>query len=146
MNGFDVIGYARKSPTKISDCNELFCQTREEREREREITKNMISCLQSRSQVKDAYVSPSGCSKSPVAARDMTTNKDYTNISGCIRYTQYNFYKNGKFRETMIRSINTLFMYLSSTTKQVCLIIVDYAALSTDPDNILLLVKCVFIP
>lgn len=46
----------------------------------------------------------------------------------------------------MILSINTLFdsallNYLSSTTKKVCLVIVDYAALSTDPHDILLLIK-----
>ena len=43
MDGFDVIDYARKSPTKISD-DEL-----------KEIIKNMISCLQSRSKVTDVY-------------------------------------------------------------------------------------------
>lgn len=51
----------------------------------------------------------------------------------------------------MIRSINNLFdsaslTCLSSTTKKICLVIVGYAALSTDPDDILLLVKYVFIP
>ncbi|KAG2219380.1 hypothetical protein INT45_006088 [Circinella minor] len=117
MDGFDVIGYARKSPTEISD-DEL-----------KEIIKNMISCLQSRSQVTDVYVSPSSRSKSPIAARDMTTDKDYTDkdytdISGCC-----------------IGNTQSLLTYLSSTTKQVCLVIVDYAALSTDPHDILLLVK-----
>lgn len=51
----------------------------------------------------------------------------------------------------MIRSIKNLFdsallTRLSSKTKKVCLVIVDYAALSTDPDDILLLVKYVLIP
>ncbi|KAG0885801.1 hypothetical protein G6F15_003898 [Rhizopus arrhizus] len=69
------------------------------------------------------YVSPSSCSKSPIAARDMTTDKDYTDISGCVGNTQSSL------------------MCLSSTTKKICLVIVGYAALSTDPDDILLLVK-----
>ena len=79
MDGFDVIGYARKSPTEIAD-DEL-----------KEIIENMISCLQSRSQVTDVYVSPNSCSKSPIAARDMTTDKDYTDISGCVGNTQSKF-------------------------------------------------------
>ncbi|CEG71606.1 hypothetical protein RMATCC62417_07312 [Rhizopus microsporus] len=83
----------------------------------------MISCLQSRSKVIDVYVSPSSPSKSPIAERDMTTDKDYTDISGCAGNTQ------------------SLLTCLSTTTKKVCLVIVDYAALSTDPDDILLLVK-----
>ncbi|KAG2227196.1 hypothetical protein INT45_008440 [Circinella minor] len=112
MDGFDVIGYARKSPTEISD-DEL-----------KEIIKNMISCLQSRSQVTDVYVSPSSRSKSPIAASDMTTDKDYTDISGCC-----------------VGNTQSLLTYLSSTTKQVWLVIVDYAALSTDPHDILLLVN-----
>ncbi|KAI9277402.1 hypothetical protein BY458DRAFT_104855 [Sporodiniella umbellata] len=111
MDGFDVIGYARKSPTKISD-DEL-----------KEIIKNMISCLQFRSQAIDVYVSPSSRSKSPIAAKSMTTDKDYTDIRDCVGNTQ------------------SLLTYLSSTTKKVCLVIVDYAALSTDLDDILLLVK-----
>lgn len=111
MDGFEVIGYARKSPTEIPE-DEL-----------KEILKNMISCLQSRSQVKDVYVSPSSRSNSPIAARDMKTIKDYTDLSGCVGNTQ------------------SLLNYLSSTTKKVCLVIVDYAALSTDPHDILLLIK-----
>lgn len=111
MDGFDVIGYARKSPTKIPE-DEL-----------KEILKNMISCLQSRSQVKDVYVSPSSRSNNPIAGRDMKTIKDYTDLSGCVGNTQ------------------SLLNYLSSTTKKVCLVIVDYAALSTDPHDILLLIK-----
>lgn len=40
---------------------------------------------------------------------------------------------------------SALLKYLSSTAKKVCLVIVDYAALSIDPDDTLLLVKYVFI-
>lgn len=47
MDGFEVIGYARKSPTEIPE------------DKLKEILKNMISCLQSHSQVIDVYVSPS---------------------------------------------------------------------------------------
>ncbi|KAI7896634.1 uncharacterized protein EV154DRAFT_535603 [Mucor mucedo] len=83
MDGFDVIGYARK--------------------------------------MKDVYVSPSSRSKSLIAARDMATDKDYTDVRGCVGNTQ------------------SLLKYLSSTTKKVCFVIVYYAALSTDPDDILLL-------
>ncbi|KAI8334481.1 hypothetical protein BD560DRAFT_378436 [Blakeslea trispora] len=83
----------------------------------------MISCLQSRSQVTDVYVSTNSRSKSPIAARHMTTNKDFTDIRDCVENTQ------------------SLLTYLSSTTKKVCLVIVDYAALSTDPHDIMLLIK-----
>jgi hypothetical protein len=65
-NGFDVLGYTRKSPTNIPD------------ERRKQILTNMISCLQSRSQVTGVYISPSSYSKSPIAGRDMTTDNDYT--------------------------------------------------------------------
>jgi hypothetical protein len=51
----------------------------------------------------------------------------------------------------MILSINTLIdlallVMLATTGIGVCLVIVDYAALSTDPEDILLLLKYVFIP
>lgn len=97
MDGFDVIGYAenatpvyiqvaiclirlaRKSPTKISG-DEL-----------KKIIENMISYLQSRSKVIDVYVSPNIYSKNPIAARDMTMDEDYTDISGCVGNTQCKF-------------------------------------------------------
>ncbi|KAI8884639.1 hypothetical protein K501DRAFT_128239, partial [Backusella circina FSU 941] len=59
IDGFKIIGYARKSPTEILNA-ELEA-----------IIRNMISCLQSRSQVTDVYVSPRCCSKNPITARDM---------------------------------------------------------------------------
>ncbi|KAI7849803.1 hypothetical protein BDC45DRAFT_266637 [Circinella umbellata] len=83
----------------------------------------MILCMQSRSQVTNVYVSPRSHSKSPIASRDSTNEQDFTDINGCVGNTQ------------------ALLNYLSSTTRLVCMVIVDYAALSTDPDDIVRLVK-----
>ncbi|KAI9263374.1 hypothetical protein BDA99DRAFT_422976, partial [Phascolomyces articulosus] len=59
-DGYDVIGYARKSPANLRD-DVLDA-----------IIKKMIICLQSHSQVTDVYVSPNSRSKSPITSRDST--------------------------------------------------------------------------
>ncbi|KAG2220007.1 hypothetical protein INT45_010375 [Circinella minor] len=74
-------------------------------------------------QVTDIYVSPSSRSNTPIASRDSTNEQDFTDISGCVGNTQ------------------ALLKYLSSTTKLVYIVIVDYAALSTDSDDILRLIR-----
>lgn len=74
-----MIGYVRKSPSKQPS------------DGLKETIKKTISCLQSRSQVTDIYVSPSSRSKSPIASRDMITDESYTDISGCVGNTQSKF-------------------------------------------------------
>ncbi|KAG1175249.1 hypothetical protein G6F46_012331 [Rhizopus delemar] len=114
MDGFEVFGYARKSPHKLSS------------EALKKNLQNMITCLRHRSLVEAVYVSPNSLAKSPIVSRDMSNTDEelvQMELDNCAGSTQ------------------TLLAYLSSTEKKVCLIIVDYAALSTKSADVLALVK-----
>ncbi|RCH88804.1 hypothetical protein CU097_010506 [Rhizopus azygosporus] len=85
----------------------------------------MIECLRERSLVDFVYVSPQSYAGSPINSRDMPNTVEELEkmeLRHCAGSTQ------------------TLLSKLSANTKKVCLVIVDYAALSTDADDIRTLV------
>ncbi|KAI7859247.1 hypothetical protein BDC45DRAFT_432964 [Circinella umbellata] len=115
---FEVFGYARKSPHNLS-CESL-----------KKNLQNMIDCLRHRSLMESVYVSPNSLAKSLISSRDMSnTDEKLTQmkLGHCSGSTQ------------------TLLKHLSSTEKKVCLVIVDYAALSTVPADVQALIKLVLL-
>ncbi|ORY92018.1 hypothetical protein BCR43DRAFT_527319 [Syncephalastrum racemosum] len=76
---------------------------------------NMIACLRTRSLVDRVYVAPNTSAKSPIASRDMDRNGELLLELGLEDY---------------------LLMHLAITTAKVCLVFVDYAALSTKADDV----------
>ncbi|KAI8098320.1 uncharacterized protein B0P05DRAFT_460701, partial [Gilbertella persicaria] len=114
IDGFEIIGYARKSPGELlNDGRKANLQ-------------NMINCLKERSLAELIYVSPQCLAGSPIASRDMPNavkEPETMELNYCAGSTQ------------------TLLSKLSANIKKVCLVIVDYAGLSTNPDDIRTLVK-----
>ncbi|KAG2222274.1 hypothetical protein INT45_006953 [Circinella minor] len=106
---FEVFGYTRKSPHNLS-CESL-----------KKNLQNMIDCLRHRSLVESVYVSPNSLAKSLISSRDMSNTDE--------KLTQMKL-------DHCAGSTQTLLKHLSSTEKKVCLVIVDYAALSTVPADV----------
>ncbi|KAI9358399.1 hypothetical protein BD770DRAFT_320880 [Pilaira anomala] len=114
-DGFEIIGYARKSPGEQSN------------DKRKANFQNMINCLRKRSLAELIYISPQCLAGSPIASKDMpdvVEELEKMELNYCTGSTQ------------------TLLSKLSANIKKVCLVIVDYAGLSTNPDDIRTLVVC----
>ena len=82
MDGFEVLGYARKSPHNLSS------------EALKTNLQNMIDCLRHRSLVESVYVSPNSLAKSLISSRDMSnTDEKLTQMEPdhCAGSTQSKF-------------------------------------------------------
>ncbi|PHZ07179.1 uncharacterized protein RHIMIDRAFT_316939 [Rhizopus microsporus ATCC 52813] len=73
-NGFEIVGYARKSPSNDKNENRV------------KLLQKMVDNLQSRSLTTRIYVSFSSCASTPFSERDTTTNKSMiaklSNVNG----------------------------------------------------------------
>ncbi|KAG0950625.1 hypothetical protein G6F57_006080 [Rhizopus arrhizus] len=102
MDGFEVLGYARKSLHDLSS------------KALKKNLQNMLTYLRSRSLVGSVYVSPKSLAKRPTISRDMSN---------------------------MDEELTQMELDSYAGNMQMCLVTVNYAALSTKPADVLALVK-----
>lgn len=91
-DGFEIIGYARKSPGELSN---------DEREAN---LQNMIDCLRERSLAELTYVSPQCLAGSPIDSRDMPNaaeELEKMELNYCAGSTQSKFWIYGNVRRTI---------------------------------------------
>lgn len=89
-DGFEVVGYVRKSPGKLS--NDAL----------KDNLQKMIECLRERSLVEFVYVSPQSCAGSPIDSRDMSNTVEgleKMELRHCAGSTQSKFQRNGMLEE-----------------------------------------------
>lgn len=111
-NGYEIIGYARKSPTG----EDVACRTR--------LLKSMISNLKERSFTTKIFVSPCSWASTPLASRDLLPNSeailDDLSVDG---------------------NTQDLLTYLKSVNHDVCLVSIDFAGITTRSEDIVKLVE-----
>ncbi|RCH80362.1 hypothetical protein CU098_005056 [Rhizopus stolonifer] len=111
-NGFEIIGYARKSPTNEDVDN----RTR--------LMKSMITNLKERSLATKIFVSPCSWASSPLQSRDLQSNsQDILNNLSVDGNTQ------------------DLLTYLKGIDHDVCLVTIDFAGITTRSQDIVNLVE-----
>ncbi|KAI8889955.1 hypothetical protein K501DRAFT_290645 [Backusella circina FSU 941] len=111
-NGYEIIGYARKSPTG----EDVTCRTR--------LLKSMISNLKERSFATKIFVSPCSWASTPLESRDLQPNSqaimDDLSVDG---------------------NTQDLLTYLKSVSHDVCLVTIGFAGITTRSEDIIRLVE-----
>ncbi|KAI9487111.1 MAG: hypothetical protein EXX96DRAFT_551861 [Benjaminiella poitrasii] len=111
-NGYEIIGYARKSPTG----EDVTGRTR--------LLKSMISNLKERSFATKIFVSPCSWASTPLESRDLQPNSqaimDDLDVDG---------------------NTQDLLTYLKSVSHDVCLVAIDFAGITTRSEDIIKLVE-----
>ncbi|KAI9017929.1 hypothetical protein CLU79DRAFT_762270 [Phycomyces nitens] len=101
-NGCEIVGYARKSPSKDKLENRV------------KLLQKMVNNLENRSLTSRIFVSFSSCASTPFSERDTTTNKSVlaklSNVNG---------------------DTQDMLHYLQSAQHDICLVSIDYAGLTS---------------
>jgi hypothetical protein len=125
--GYDITGYIRKSPGD------------EVEEKRIELLNRMVECLTERSLTDKVFASPWCLANEPLATRDLTEKaeiiKKLKGVKGNTQGMSIHMHIHSNLPDSKYISLD-LFNYLSSTKKDVCLVAIDFAGLSTDHDDI----------
>lgn len=126
-NGMSIIGYARKSKG---------VQKRGTKNRVRLIQK-MVARLEERSLVVKIYVSPSCDAKEPLEQRDMPASRALIRKLKDVEGTMQG--RKAAVVEAYLKltcGIEDILAVLAKDEKYVCLVVLDFAGLSTDPNDV----------